>query len=147
MPQFSVAIIGYDNITQAHIKALQCIPNVKIVAIVSSHLTQEEYNRTKSFDELRIFNTLDALLDADVQGNIHIDVVDICNRSDLHAENALKAIRHGKHLIIEKPIALNIEEYYAIERAAKEHGIQVCVCFEYRFQTNSSKKNGLFLNI
>ena len=133
MPQFSVAIIGYGTVTTAHITALQRIPNVNISAIVSSHLTQEEYDCTKPYGELRVFNTLDALLAEDAQGGIHIDVVDICNRPDLHAENALKAIHHRKHLIIEKPIALNIEECYAIERAATAQGVQVCVCFECRF--------------
>lgn len=133
VPLFSIAIVGYGTVTTAHITALQRIPNVKISAIVSSHLTQEEYDRAKPYGDLRVFNTLDALLTEDVQGNIHVDVVDICNRPDLHAENALKAIHHGKHLIIEKPIALNIEECYAIERAAAIQGVQVCVCFECRF--------------
>jgi UDP-N-acetyl-2-amino-2-deoxyglucuronate dehydrogenase len=133
MSQFSVAIVGYGTVTTAHITALQRVPNVKISAIVSSHLTQEEYDRTTLYGDLRVFNTLDALLTEDAQKNIHIDVVDICNRPDLHAENALKAIHHHKHLIIEKPIALNIEECHAIERAAVAQGVQVCVCFECRF--------------
>ena len=79
------------------------------------------------------FEPTDDLLTADAQKKIHIDVVDICNRPDLHAENALKAIHACKHLIIEKPIALHLEECYAIERAAKANGVQVCVCFECRF--------------
>jgi UDP-N-acetyl-2-amino-2-deoxyglucuronate dehydrogenase len=133
MSQFSIAIVGYGTVTTAHITALQRIHNVKISAIVSHHLTQKEYDRTKPYGDLRVFNTLDALLAEDAQGGIHIDVVDICNRPDLHAENALKAIHHRKHLIIEKPIALNIEECYAIERAAATQGVQVCVCFECRF--------------
>lgn len=139
MPQFSIAIVGYGTVTTAHLTALQRIPNVKISAIVSSHLTQEEYDRTKPYGDLSVFNTLDALLIEDTQGNIHVDVVDICNRPDLHAENALKAIHHGKHLIIEKPIALNIEECYAIERAATIQGVQVCVCFECRYSDQFTK--------
>lgn len=133
MPQFIVAIVGYGTVTTAHISALQRIPNVKVSAIVSSHLTQEEYDCTKLYGDLRVFNTLDALLAEDAQGSIHVDVVDICSRPDLHVEHALKAIHHGKHLIIEKPIALNIEECYAIQRAADAQGVQVCVCFECRF--------------
>lgn len=133
MPQFSVAIVGYGTVTAAHVAALKRIPNVTISAIVSHHLTQAAYDHTKPYGELSIFNTLDALLIADAQKNIHVDVVDICNRPDLHAENALKAIHHCKHLIIEKPLALNIDECYMIERAASAQCVQVCVCFECLF--------------
>lgn len=66
MPLFSIAIVGYGTVTTAHITALQRIPNITISAIVSSHLTQEEYDRAKPYGDLRVFNTLDALLTDDV---------------------------------------------------------------------------------
>ncbi len=119
MIHYSIAIVGYGTVTKAHVAALQRIPNVTISAVVSNHLTQEEYNLTRPYGDLRVFNSLDVLLAEDAQGKIHIDVIDICNRPDLHAENALKAINHRKHIIIEKPIALNIEDCYAIERSLK----------------------------
>ena len=139
MTHYSIAIVGYGAVTKAHVAALQRIPNVTISAIVSNHLTQEEYNLTWPYGDLRVFNSLDVLLAEDAQGKIHIDVIDICNRPDLHVENALKAIYHRKHLIIEKPIALDIEDCYAIERAAKKQGVQVCICFECRFSDQFTK--------
>lgn len=139
MTQYSVAIIGYGAVTKAHIAALQRIPNINIVAIVSNHLTQEEYNQSKHYGDLKIFKTIEELLLKDAQGHIHVDVIDICNRPDLHAENALKAIQHHKHLIIEKPIALDLAECYAIQQAAITHGIQICVCFECRFSDQFTK--------
>src|SRR5689334_16959166 len=41
-----------------------------------------------------------------------VDVVDICTPPDSHREIALEAIRAGKHVLIEKPIAMNSEEAF-----------------------------------
>jgi predicted dehydrogenase len=45
------------------------------------------------------------------------------------------AAKAGKHLIIEKPIALSWEECLAVEAAVKEAGVKACVCFECRFSS------------
>ena len=52
---------------------------------------------------IQVVRDLDGLL-----ARPDIDVVDLCSRSDLHAAQAVAAARAGKHLIIEKPIALDV---------------------------------------
>src|SRR5437660_2028281 len=54
-----------------------------------------DLGRVKKYDDLG------ALLD-----DPDIDLVDICNPTYLHAETALAALRAGKHVLVEKPIAL-----------------------------------------
>src|SRR5258708_38706089 len=52
-----------------------------------------------------------------------------------HACHAIAAAQAGKHLIIEKPLALNWEDCLAIEKAVREAEVKTCVCFECRFSS------------
>ena len=51
----------------------------------------------------------------------------------LHLENALLAVRHSKHILMEKPIARTIDESAHIIRAAKDAGVKLMVAENYRF--------------
>ncbi|MGE3921100.1 MAG: Gfo/Idh/MocA family protein [Gammaproteobacteria bacterium] len=135
MSHYSVAIVGFGRVTSSHINALKQIPNVNIVAIVSNHLTQNEYDKTKIYGDLPVFKTIDALIDS----NVKVDVIDICSRPDFHKEQVIQAARAGKHLIIEKPIALNLYDCKAIEDAVETSKVQACVCFECRFSDQFEK--------
>ncbi|MCL2529444.1 MAG: Gfo/Idh/MocA family oxidoreductase [Coriobacteriia bacterium] len=62
-----------------------------------------------------------------------IDLVAIATPSDLHARMALDCIDAKKHLIIEKPMALSIDEADEIIRRAEEAGVTVSACHQNRF--------------
>jgi predicted dehydrogenase len=64
-----------------------------------------------------------------------VDAVDICAPGSLHAEIAIAALRAGKHVLCEKPMANTVEEAEAMVAAADsaaEHGVQAMVAFNYR---------------
>lgn len=61
----------------------------------------------------------------------HIDVVDICAPNFLHKEMALEAIRHGKHVYSEKPLALDVADAELMTCAAREAGVKTLVGFNY----------------
>lgn len=64
-----------------------------------------------------------------------IDVVDICTPGDTHAEIALAALRAGKHVLCEKPLANTVAEAEAMTAAAEEaraNGVRSMVGFTYR---------------
>ena len=61
-----------------------------------------------------------------------IDVVDITFPNNLLAEVALEAARHGKHLLCEKPMAMNVAESGAMVAAVEKAGIVNAVCYNYR---------------
>jgi predicted dehydrogenase len=63
------------------------------------------------------FDRLDALL-ADPEVNL----IDICNLTHLHAETAIRALAAGKHVLVEKPIALTAEHAQAMVQAATQAG-------------------------
>lgn len=56
-----------------------------------------------------------------------VDAVDLCVPTDFHPECALNAIAHGKHVLVEKPIAGNLADAAAIVKAAEKAGVHVVV--------------------
>ena len=49
-----------------------------------------------------------------------VDVVILCTPNDLHASQTIQAARAGKHIIIEKPVALNLAELRAMQQAVHD---------------------------
>jgi predicted dehydrogenase len=64
-----------------------------------------------------------------------IHAVSVCSFPQDHAKHAIAAAKAGKHLIIEKPLALNWQDCQAIEQAVREAGVKTCVCFECRWSS------------
>jgi len=62
-----------------------------------------------------------------------IDVIDIGTPNSSHAEIAIAAAQAGKHVICEKPLAMNAQEALAMWRAADKAGITHMICHNYRF--------------
>jgi predicted dehydrogenase len=77
----------------------------------------------------------------DLLADPSIDVVSICSFPKDHADQAVLAARAGKHIILEKPMALSWEDCQRIEKAVRDAGVQFCICFECRFsnQLQSTK--------
>jgi predicted dehydrogenase len=61
-----------------------------------------------------------------------IDLVDICTPNALHMPVAVAAARAGKHVICEKPIAMNADEARQMLDAARAAGVRHMVAFNYR---------------
>jgi len=62
-----------------------------------------------------------------------IDVVLICTHHHLHKPYAVEAAKAGKHIFVEKPLALTIEECKEIEEAVESAGVKLMVGFQARF--------------
>lgn len=62
-----------------------------------------------------------------------IDIIDICTPNFNHAEIAIAAARAGKHILCEKPLAMNLDEAKAMLAAVEEAGVVAMVCHNYRF--------------
>jgi len=69
----------------------------------------------------------------DLAAREDVDVVFVINSTEYHAETALAAIAAGKHVLIEKPVCLTLEEANAIIRARDAAGVQVMVGYMRRF--------------
>lgn len=67
-----------------------------------------------------------------VVANPEIDIVDICTPNDSHAEIAIEAARHGKAILCEKPLAMDVAECEAMVAAVKKARVTNMVCHNYR---------------
>ncbi len=63
-----------------------------------------------------------------------VDAVDIATPNDVHAEIAIAALRAGKKVSCEKPLALNAADAAKVALVADETGLANAVCFSYRFK-------------
>jgi predicted dehydrogenase len=69
----------------------------------------------------------------DVLERDDVDAVDICSPNALHAEMAIAAARAGKHVLVEKPIAVSLAEADAMIDAAAEAGVVLMAAHNVRF--------------
>lgn len=62
-----------------------------------------------------------------------VDVVSICTPTPTHRDLAVRALRAGKHVLLEKPIALTLDDAVAIQESAEESGTVLMVAHVVRF--------------
>lgn len=132
MKQVRIGLIGTGYIGRAHAIAYAQAPTVfplkgelirEMVAEITPELAEA---KAKEFGFQRATGNWRELV-ADPQ----IDVVDICSPNFLHKEMALEAIRHGKHVYSEKPLALTAHEAREMVDAAQKAGVKTLVGFNY----------------
>lgn len=128
MRAFRVGIVGYGWVATAHIDAINALPQARVVAVHSTREQDPDELSRRHGSPIRWEPDLAKLL-ADPE----IDVVSICSYPALHARQAIAAAKAGKHIILEKPVALSWKDCLAVRNAVNEAGVQVCVCFECRF--------------
>src|ERR1700728_153736 len=66
-------------------------------------------------------------------GRPDLDIISVCTPTDLHREQVLSAIRAGKHVLCEKPVALDAGQAAEMADAADAAGVATAVCFENRW--------------
>ncbi len=130
MKKFNVGIIGYSWAAEAHIAAINNTSYAQVTSLCSSRNHDSAEISAKHGGTIQCYTDLALML---TDPGLH--AVSICSYPSDHANQAIMAAKAGKHLIIEKPIALSWEECLAVETAVKEAGVKTCVCFECRFSS------------
>lgn len=127
MKKYNVGIIGYGWAAGAHIAAINATSLAQVTAVYSNRKLDDAEVSARHGCAIKTFTDFDEFLAAG------FDVVDICSMPSFHAEQAIASARAGKHIILEKPMAMNIADSRAIVEAAEKAGVKGCVCFECRF--------------
>jgi len=128
MKKLNVGIIGYSWVATAHINAINAGEFAQVSAIYSSRKHDDaELSKTWGTD-IKSYTDLDEMLKDN-----SIDAVSICSFTYQHTEHALAAAKAGKHIILEKPMALSWEDCQEIEKAVKNANVKFCICFECRW--------------
>ncbi|SHF35097.1 Predicted dehydrogenase [Caldanaerobius fijiensis DSM 17918] len=127
-----IGLIGAGNICQnAHIPAYLKQDDVELVAVCDinekrANEVKEKYGMKYAFTD---FNDLVKLSD--------VDAVSVCTWNNAHAAATIAALNAGKHVLCEKPMAMNPEEAEAMIKAAKANNRILQIGFVNRFRADS----------
>ncbi|QPR29801.1 Gfo/Idh/MocA family oxidoreductase [Edwardsiella hoshinae] len=132
MKEVRIGLIGSGYIGRAHAIAYAQAPVVfnlrgKLVREMVAEITPQ-----LAAEAARAFGFKRATGDwRELVADPLVDVVDICAPNSLHKAMALEAIRHGKHVYSEKPLALNAVDAREMVEAAQRAGVKTLVGFNY----------------
>jgi predicted dehydrogenase len=119
-------IVGCGRIAPRHAEAIRDLPGATLVAVADKIETRaKHFGCDHGADALTDYR---ALLDRD-----DVDVVDICTPSGMHAQTAIEAMQAGKHVIVEKPMALSLEDADRMIATARDTGRRLCVVLQNRY--------------
>ncbi|MES2678614.1 MAG: Gfo/Idh/MocA family oxidoreductase [Bacteroidota bacterium] len=130
MSKVKFAVIGQGHIGKRHSEMVRRNTGCELVAVCDL-LGREKLgleNITENF-----YTDIDTLLTSHPE----IDVVNICSPNGLHAEHALKALDHNKHVVVEKPMALNKADCEKIIYSALHHHKTVFCVMQNRYSPPS----------
>ena len=128
MKRVGVAVIGAGFIArEAHLPAWVRLKEARLVAVVRRS-EKEAKAIAESFGAERYFTDYVKALELK-----DVDIVDICTPTYTHKEIAVEAAKYGKHILLEKPIALRLCDADEIIGAARRHGVKLMVAHCLRF--------------
>jgi predicted dehydrogenase len=127
---YNVGIIGYGWAATAHIGAINGTRQGKVTAVWSSRALSSEELSARHGCPIRAYTNLEEMLSSP-----DIQAVDITSYPNQHAEQFCAAVRHGKHVIVEKPLAIEWPEILAMKRALAGSSVRVCVGLECRYSS------------
>ena len=128
MSEMNVGIVGLGWVAGAHIETFKTVSGARVSGVCSRRRLDESQLEATYGVPLKVYGDYEEML-----ADPDIDIVDICTPHHLHAEQSIAAAQAGKHLIIEKPLCLTVEDLRAMKQAIDDAGVGVCVCFECRF--------------
>ena len=130
MKKYNVAVIGYGWVSTAHIPAINATSRAQVTAVYSSRPQNDAELSARYGSPIQSYTDLDALLK---RPDIH--AVSICSYPSQHTQQLIAAAKAGKHIILEKPLTLSVEDARAISAAVEKAGVKTCVCFELRYSS------------
>lgn len=125
------AVLGCGHIGQRHAEMICRNSESELVALIDINTNLEEVLTQKYGN--KFFSSLDEFL----QSNISADVICIATPNGLHAQQAIKAMTSGFHVVIEKPMALSKTDCEKIEEVAQRTNKHVFCVMQNRYSPPS----------
>lgn len=127
MKKVKVGVIGAGGISHAHMGGYQQLPDVEVAAVADvlpgrAKEWAEKYGAPRAFEDYRELLALD-----------EIEGVSVCTYNRAHAQPTIDALRAGKAVLCEKPMAPTLAEAAAMLKAARETGKMLMIGVHSRF--------------
>ncbi len=129
--EFKIGLLGFGSMGKTHLYSVTSLPfyysgcgfNAKYESVCTSNIESAQKAKESYGFNIATDNENDVINDPE------IDIIDICTPNIYHFESAKKAIAKGKHILCEKPLAINAEQADELDRLAKdayEKNRQIC---------------------
>ena len=136
MKKLKFAIIGCGRISYKHVEALaknneeaELVATCDVVLEKAEAKKKEYIEKTgASENSIHTYEDYKEMLEKE-----DIDVVTIATESGYHAEIAIYSMKNGVNALVEKPMALSIEDSNEMIKVAKENNVKLGVCHQNRF--------------
>jgi len=127
-----VGIIGTGWIAEAHVLEYLKMPDVEITALADIVPGKAEaFAKRLKLEGCKFYPSHKELIDAG-----EVDAVSICTYNCQHAEPTIYALKHGVHVMLEKPFTVTLEEAIEVMKAEKESGKILSIGFQPRMSAN-----------
>lgn len=124
--EVNLGVIGLGFIGKVHLRNCLRLDSIKVLAAADT--SKKALNYAKAFGVKHLFTDYHELLKLE-----DLDAVIVSLPTHLHAECAIAAMKAGKHVFLEKPLARNPEEGREIVSAARKSGVKFMVGYPLRF--------------
>jgi myo-inositol 2-dehydrogenase / D-chiro-inositol 1-dehydrogenase len=123
------ALAGFGAWGKFHAQSIAENPDSRLVAITApSEASRRE--AVSLYPDAQIFSDAGQMI-----STAEFDIIDIVTPSNTHREIAIAAINRGKHILLEKPMAITLEDCQAIVSKAHSAGVQLAVGHELRLSS------------
>ena len=139
MRTVNVGVIGVGAMGYNHARVYYRLENANLVAV--SDVSERTLNKVCKKYDTKGYTDYEELLK-----NPDIEVVSVCVPTTHHHDVVMEAIKHGKHVLVEKPIASTLEEAEDMIQAAKEKGVILATGHVERFNPAVQKAKELIEN-
>lgn len=132
-----IGLVGCGGIGNHHLKVWRDhVPGAKVVAVCDV-IKERAETAGKEYGAL-VFTDMAEMLE-----KAELDAVDICTPSGLHAEQSIMAAEAGKHVIVEKPIDIDLAKVDKAIETADRKGVKLACIFQSRFSAEIQKAHDL----
>ncbi|MBP1990898.1 Gfo/Idh/MocA family protein [Paenibacillus eucommiae] len=128
MSKIRIAVAGTGWVAGEYMKAIAARPDAEVYAVLSQHKEYAQQRMTELGIEARLYSEYE-----DVVKDPQVDAIVLCSMPDQRPGQAVLAAQHGKHLVIEKPVAMNREELWSIAEALEKNPVKAVVSFVLRW--------------
>ncbi len=116
-PVLKVGVAGIGSVSRTILHNIGTIDDVKLTAVAD--LRQEALDKVGAEYGVATFRSVEAMCESP-----DVDVVWVCTPNHFHAEHTITAAEHGKNVICEKPMAVNLEQAQAMVDAIDRNGVR-----------------------
>ena len=128
MKKFGAAIIGCGQVAEEYVKAFKKDERSQVCSLVSRNRANAERYRNRYDLQCTIETDASKML-----GQDDVDIVVVCTPHYLHTEHVVAAAEAGKHIIIEKPVAVTIEDVRKQQETVRRNKVKTIVSFVLRW--------------